>query len=171
MLSPEILRMAFGSLGLNKLRSGLTILGLTLLFLLLSLMATAIREAIESILKTRAVYLERGIREMLGDRNGVGIAKDFYEHPLISSLFRGEFDNKSSRKQGGALPTYIPAKTFAKALMDLAYRGPISQNAAATPVFVKGAMPGDILEIEFTDIIPQPTGFTAIMPGLGFLYT
>ena len=37
------------------------------------------------------------------------------------------------------------------------------------PVFVKGAMPGDILEIEFTDIIPQPTGFTAIVPGLGFL--
>jgi formamidase len=37
------------------------------------------------------------------------------------------------------------------------------------PVFVKGAMPGDILEIEFTDIIPQPTAFTAIIPGLGFL--
>ncbi|HZU90614.1 MAG TPA: acetamidase/formamidase family protein, partial [Stellaceae bacterium] len=37
------------------------------------------------------------------------------------------------------------------------------------PVFVKGAMPGDLLEIEFTDIIAQPTGFSAIMPGLGFL--
>jgi formamidase len=37
------------------------------------------------------------------------------------------------------------------------------------PVFVKGAMPGDILEIEFTDIIAQPTAFSAIMPGLGFL--
>jgi formamidase len=37
------------------------------------------------------------------------------------------------------------------------------------PIFVKGAMPGDILEIEFTDIIPQPTAFSAIMPGLGFL--
>src|SRR5271157_5900722 len=37
------------------------------------------------------------------------------------------------------------------------------------PVFVKGAQPGDILEIEFTDIIPQLTGFSAIMPGLGFL--
>ena len=34
------------------------------------------------------------------------------------------------------------------------------------PVFVKGAQPGDILEIEFTDIIPQPTAFSAIMPGL-----
>ena len=37
------------------------------------------------------------------------------------------------------------------------------------PVFVKGAMPGDILEIEFTDIIAQPTAFSAIVLGLGFL--
>ena len=37
------------------------------------------------------------------------------------------------------------------------------------PVFVKGAQPGDLLEIEFTDIIAQPTAFSAIVPGLGFL--
>jgi len=37
------------------------------------------------------------------------------------------------------------------------------------PVFVKGAAPGDILEIEFTDIMPEPAAFSAIMPGLGFL--
>ena len=37
------------------------------------------------------------------------------------------------------------------------------------PVFVKGAEVGDILEIEFTDIIAQPTAFSCIMPGLGFL--
>jgi formamidase len=37
------------------------------------------------------------------------------------------------------------------------------------PVFVKGASPGDILEIEFTDIIAQPVAFSAIIPGLGFL--
>jgi formamidase len=37
------------------------------------------------------------------------------------------------------------------------------------PVFVKGAMPGDVLEIEFADIIAQPRAFSAIMPGLGFL--
>src|SRR5438477_7498500 len=37
------------------------------------------------------------------------------------------------------------------------------------PVFVKGAMPGDMLEIEFTDIIAEPVAFSAIMPGLGFL--
>ena len=37
------------------------------------------------------------------------------------------------------------------------------------PVFVKGAQPGDVLEIEFLDIVPQPHAFTAIFPGLGFL--
>jgi len=37
------------------------------------------------------------------------------------------------------------------------------------PVFVKGAVPGDILEIEFTEITAQPFAFSAIMPGLGFL--
>ena len=37
------------------------------------------------------------------------------------------------------------------------------------PVSVKGAAPGDVLELEFTDIIAQPTAFSAIMPGLGFL--
>src|SRR5438105_6649882 len=37
------------------------------------------------------------------------------------------------------------------------------------PVFVKGALPGDLLEIEFVEIAPQPWAFSAIMPGLGFL--
>ena len=37
------------------------------------------------------------------------------------------------------------------------------------PVFVKGAEVGDILEIEFTDIIAEPAAFSCIMPGLGFL--
>ena len=37
------------------------------------------------------------------------------------------------------------------------------------PVFVEGAEPGDILEIEFTDIIAQPVAFSCIVPGLGFL--
>ncbi|MGH7279557.1 MAG: acetamidase/formamidase family protein, partial [Candidatus Rokuibacteriota bacterium] len=37
------------------------------------------------------------------------------------------------------------------------------------PVLIKGARPGDLLEVEFVDILPQPWAFTAIMPGLGFL--
>jgi len=37
------------------------------------------------------------------------------------------------------------------------------------PVYVKGAKPGDLLEIEYLDIIPQPHGWTRIRPGAGFL--
>ncbi|MDH3235431.1 MAG: acetamidase/formamidase family protein [Alphaproteobacteria bacterium] len=37
------------------------------------------------------------------------------------------------------------------------------------PIYVKGAAPGDGLEIEFLDIEPQATGFSVIRPGIGFL--
>jgi formamidase len=37
------------------------------------------------------------------------------------------------------------------------------------PVLIKGARPGDLLEVEFVEIIPQRWAFTAIVPGLGFL--
>ncbi|SVC48842.1 uncharacterized protein METZ01_LOCUS301696, partial [marine metagenome] len=37
------------------------------------------------------------------------------------------------------------------------------------PVYISGAKPGDLLEVEFLDVIPQPYAFSAIMPGLGFL--
>lgn len=37
------------------------------------------------------------------------------------------------------------------------------------PVYVKGAKPGDLLEIEYLDIIPENYGWTRIRPGAGFL--
>ena len=37
------------------------------------------------------------------------------------------------------------------------------------PVYVKGAKPGDLLEIEYEDVIPQPYGWTGGRAGGGFL--
>ena len=37
------------------------------------------------------------------------------------------------------------------------------------PVAVRGAEPGDLLEVEFVDIQPQPYAFSVIFPGFGFL--
>ena len=37
------------------------------------------------------------------------------------------------------------------------------------PVYIKGAKPGDMLEIEYVDIVPQPYGWTRNRPGAGFL--
>ena len=38
------------------------------------------------------------------------------------------------------------------------------------PVFVKGAAPGDLLEVEYLGILPQRHGWTRFLPGIGFLY-
>jgi formamidase len=45
--------------------------------------------------------------------------------------------------------------------------GPI--HPLTGPVFIKDAEPGDLLEVEFVDIIPEKWAFTAILPGMGFL--
>ena len=37
------------------------------------------------------------------------------------------------------------------------------------PVYINGAQPGDLLEVEYLDIIPQPRGWTRNRPGAGFL--
>jgi formamidase len=37
------------------------------------------------------------------------------------------------------------------------------------PVFVAGAGPGDLLEVEILEVTPEPFGFTAQIPGFGFL--
>lgn len=105
-------------------------IGLVLVYLLLSMFATALREAVEAVVKSRAVLLERGIREMLNDPLGSGYARWLYTHPLIFSLYRGEFVGVragTQRKSGGNLPTYIPAKTLSMALVDLIVRGPADQ--------------------------------------------
>src|SRR4051794_28773351 len=91
--------------------------GMALLFLFISLMCTAVQEMIEAALKMRAKDLERGIREMLDDREG-SLTEALYEHPLISSLFVGNYKPK-----GRNLPSYIPAGNFAAAILDIVVRG------------------------------------------------
>lgn len=103
-------------------------IGMALLFLFASLIATAAQEALESLLKTRAGDLERGIRELLNDPKGTGLAKQLYEHPLIASLYPGGFDPKytfgrASYEGRQTLPSYIPSPQFASALIDILARG------------------------------------------------
>lgn len=110
-------------------------IGLVFVYLLLSLMCTALSEIIEAKLKNRATDLERGIRELFGVvidstdtndeiRKGDLIMK-FYNHALISGLFSGPF--KERDKEIGRwdylkktnLPSYIPAANFAQAVLDI----------------------------------------------------
>jgi hypothetical protein len=84
------------------------VIGLISIFLFLSLIGTAINEWVSGILRMRANNLEEGIRNILNDPDGKGLAKAFYDHPLISSLARGK-----------EKPSYIPSRLFALALTDI----------------------------------------------------
>ena len=108
-------------------------IGLIFLFLMLSFLVSSAREILEAWLQSRAAHLERGIRELLDDRDGTGFAKQLYDHPLIAALYRGAYHPEHaaadpSRPDGGwpslrrasNLPAYIPARNFAVALLDLA---------------------------------------------------
>lgn len=104
-------------------------IGMIFVFLLVSVICSAIREGIEALLKTRAAYLEYGIRELLNDVEANGIARSLYDHPLIRGLFPGTYTPGGASKPrfyntGAKLPSYIPAQNFAIALMDIAARGP-----------------------------------------------
>ena len=52
---------------------------------------------------------------------------------------------------------------------DLVANSPNRAHPLTGPVFVKGASPGDLLEIEFLDITPSDWGFTGVRPGRGYL--
>lgn len=125
---------------------GLTMLdvaiGIVFVYVLLSTVCSAIREIIEARLKTRAAYLEQGIRELLHDRDGTGLARSFFNHPLIFSLYSGSYAGAGRSKdtgrpglfaRGGALPSYIPARSFALTLLDIAAKGPVTDELSSDP--------------------------------------
>src|SRR6478736_6707904 len=112
-----------------KLESLDLAIGMIVVFLLVSTLCSALREAIEALLKTRAAYLEKAIRQMLDDKDGDKLTKSLFEHPLLSGLMTESYLPKPAKKalwflaNGRGLPSYVPASSFAKALLDMAAHG------------------------------------------------
>ncbi len=116
-------------------------IGLSLFFLVVSLICSVTREAIEGVLKTRAQNLERGLRELLDDPSGETLMTSVMQHGSVASLFGGQYDPRQLARTGRTLvtrplalvsnwrarrrlPSYIPTGHFATALMDIVSRGP-----------------------------------------------
>ncbi len=116
-----------------------TVIGVTFIFVFVSVIASAIGEGIENLLKRRASDLERGIREILNDPTGTTITRQLFQHPMISALFAGEYKPEKLVKSRDLLrngltshmpvlerrnlPSYIPGANFAEALIDTVARG------------------------------------------------
>lgn len=111
--------------------------GLVFVYLLMSLLTTVVREAIEGFMKRRSRNLEKGLIELLcdhppqnvsnkgavvkADASGYELLKNFYDHPLTMSLYRGRYTIPPKRGffQGKNLPSYIPSSHFAFVVLDL----------------------------------------------------
>ncbi len=110
-------------------------MGLIFVYLVLSLFCSAMNELIESRLKGRSTNLERGIRELLGDQRGTGLARAIYTHPLIAGLFKGTYDPaliKNGVYTNKELPSYVPSRNFALALMDAVLPATATQASGAS---------------------------------------
>ena len=119
-------------------------IGLSFIFLLLSLLASAIQEFIAGIFGLRARTLERGLRNMLQGGDGsvlpggaapgpAGTLVDaVYLHPLIRPLYKAGF-GLGARRDGRRLPSYIAPRSFALALLDTLAPDVVGTNADGTP--------------------------------------
>jgi hypothetical protein len=85
-------------------------IGTIFVFLLFSLVLSALSEVILSFFDQRAKFLQMGLKELLGDDQRV---KELCEHGLINAF---------SRTDNGNRPSYIPAGAFVTALLDLLIR-------------------------------------------------
>jgi hypothetical protein len=120
------------------------------MFMLFSLIMTAARETLESVLKSRAKNLQKALAELLGppgDRTEAGqqtaaqnALNAFQQHPLIYALYQG---NTITAGLGTNAPSYIPSAAFATAVMDLVKSGqklpPDSAAAKAYEMFIQHA--------------------------------
>lgn len=103
-------------------------IGVVFVYLSLSLVCTAANELIASLTTWRAKNLAHGIRTLLKYKDNAELIGKFYGHPLIQSLYR---DQKR-------LPSYIPSRTFAVALMDIV--APVSGSDRSTIAGIKDAV-------------------------------
>src|SRR4030095_5216253 len=100
-------------------------LGIIFVYLLLSLMCSALAELLEGFRKKRASDLARGLRELFADSQGTGFVQQVYQHPLVGGFFQGHYKPGFTKN----LPSYIPSRTFALILLDIA----LPNQAPAAP--------------------------------------
>jgi hypothetical protein len=97
-----------------------TAIGLTFVFVALSLVCSFIQEVIAFALSWRPKLLERGIRSMLQRQPEAGDdtpGLDFADE-VLGSTFITEKVSERARRRGRRTPSYLTPRTFALALLD-----------------------------------------------------
>jgi hypothetical protein len=95
------------------------VIGLVVVYFVFSTTCTVVTEWWSRLNSARPRQLQTYVGELVGDKDWA--EKVLYRHPLIDSL-RTERLHLGSGSVERCLPSYIPAKVFALALIDLAFR-------------------------------------------------
>jgi hypothetical protein len=98
-------------------------IGVIFTFLAISLVVSAVVEAVASAMNWRSSTLPSGIKELLNDPNFNGLALDIYNHALVNPQDSG---NATGEKDLKHAPAYVQPQQFADALIDI---GKIAQNS------------------------------------------
>jgi len=90
-------------------------LGLLFIYLLFSLVCSALQELVSTVMGWRAEHLERGLRQLLHGEmpGGAPVIEELLSHPRIEEL-----TSSSKLRKSRPLPSYISARTFSLTLLD-----------------------------------------------------
>ena len=104
-------------------------IGLIFLYLMTSLLVTIVQEGLATMMQLRARNLFDAIENLVTDPGLAShpeykdLVVNLYQHPLMQSLYRqpsvGEKVSPADFIKAAALPSYIPSRTFAVALLDV----------------------------------------------------
>lgn len=100
-----------------------TAIGLTFIFVALSLVCSFIQELLATVFSWRSEFLERGLRSMLqrtpeSDDDGPDTAGEGLTDKVLTSAFIREKLSAQARKRGRRVPSYLSSRTFGLALLD-----------------------------------------------------
>jgi hypothetical protein len=153
-----------------------TAVGTIFVFLLFSLVVSALNEYILSLTDQRAKFLRMGLAEIFGRKTGLsnlkrfgkwvtgglkfggdanlgGVGQLFLNHGLINSFSRsGDAVKLSPNLEGGTSPSYIPAGAFVTALFDIVGVQGVRVRITRADAFLKalkGAKPADGSALSF----------------------
>jgi hypothetical protein len=122
-------------------------------FLAISLFTSAAVEAINSVLNVRVKNLQAGIMALVNDPNFTGLAKELYQHALISPLGPGAANPLKNA------PAYIDKSQFAEAMLDITGLSAATPTTAAQAPAVQAAAElkarMDTLSAETGNLDPQ----------------
>jgi hypothetical protein len=150
-------------------------IGLIFVYILLSLVASAVTEWISRMAGLRSSNLYDGIENMLQDPQ---LIKKFYTHPLITptlkaynrkkddieaklqvELAKQDVDMKEIKKLIANKPSYISSRNFALVLLEVAQEGSGSQNVKTLQEALRNGLPEESgIEGSLLTLVDQASG-------------